>query len=170
MIKEGMFVRCPIDREHPRNPRVFATGKVLGINLFNETAHIKFADPFEQKKFFEYIPDEVHEVPIEALDHCHLFKGSAVKFNGKTAIVVEYKGKEEDYYEYYLQDLVTREYSCVNEKYLISSFISGSANPTHQLKKYEFQNPCWYLGRQIVKDTMNILDNSILGFKELNGS
>lgn len=169
MIKEGMFVRCPIDREHPRNPRIFATGKVLGINLFNETAHIKFADPFEQKKFFEYIPDEVHEVPIEALDHCHLFKGSAVKVNGKTAIVVEYKGKEEDYYEYYLQDLVTREYSCVNEKYLISSFISGSANPTHQLKKYEFQNPCWYLGRQIVKDTMNILDNSILGFKELAG-
>lgn len=44
-----------------------------------------------------------------------------------------------------------------------------SANATRQLKKYEFQNPCWYLGRQIVKDTMNILDNSIMGFKELAG-
>ena len=49
MIKEGMFVRCPIDREHPHDPRIFATGKVLSINEFNETAHIKFSDPFDQK-------------------------------------------------------------------------------------------------------------------------
>ena len=45
-----MFVRCPIDREHPHDPRIFATGKVLSINEFNETAHIKFSDPFDQKK------------------------------------------------------------------------------------------------------------------------
>lgn len=169
MIKEGMFVRCPVDRENPHNPRVFATGKVLSVNLFNETAHIKFADPFDQKKYFEYIPDEVQEAPLEALDHCHLFKDSMVKYGRKTAIVVEYKRKEDDFYEYYLQDSTTKEYCLINEKDLTASFISGSANPTHQLKKYEFQNPCWYLGRQIVKDTMNILDNSILGFKELAG-
>lgn len=162
-------MRCPIDREHPHNPRVFATGKVISINLFNETAHIKFSDPFDQKKYFEYIPDEVQEAPLEALDHCHLFKDSVVKYGRKTEVVVEYKGKEEDFYDYYLQDSYTKEYCLVNEKDLIASFISGSANPTHQLKKYEFQNPCWYLGRQIVKDTMNILDNSILGFKELAG-
>lgn len=169
MIKEGMFVRCPIDREHPHNPRVFATGKVISVNLFNETAHIKFSDPFDQKKYFEYIPDEVQEVPLEALDHCHLFKNSMVKYGRKKAIVVEYKGKEDDFYEYYLQDSITKEYCLKKEKDLIASFIAGSANPIHQLKKYEFQNPCWYLGRQIVKDTMNILDNSILGFKELAG-
>mgnify|MGYP004454801005 FL=1 len=169
MIKEGMFVRCPIDREYPHNPRVFATGKVISINLFNETAHIEFSDPFDQKKYFEYIPDEVQEAPLEALDHCHLFKNSVVKYGRKTAIVVEYKGKEDELYDYYLQDSTTKEYCLVNEKELMASFISGSANPTHQLKKYEFQNPCWYLGRQIVKDTMNILDNSILGFKELAG-
>lgn len=164
-----MFVRCPIDREYPHNPRVFATGKVISINLFNETAHIEFSDPFDQKKYFEYIPDEVQEAPLEALDHCHLFKNSVVKYGRKTAIVVEYKGKEDELYDYYLQDSTTKEYCLVNEKELMASFISGSANPTHQLKKYEFQNPCWYLGRQIVKDTMNILDNSILGFKELAG-
>lgn len=92
-----------------------------------------------------------------------------MKYGRKTAIVVEYKGKEDELYDYYLQDSTTKEYCLVNEKELMASFISGSANPTHQLKKYEFQNPCWYLGRQIVKDTMNILDNSILGFKELAG-
>lgn len=169
MIKEGMFVRCPIDREHPHDPRIFATGKVLSINDFNETAHIKFSDPFDQKKYFEYIPDEVKEAPLAALDHCHLFKGSLVKWGRRTSRVVEYKGNDSDFYEYYLQDTVTKEYRCVNEVDLVTSFISGSANPIQQLKKYEFQNPCWYLGRQIVKDTMNVLDNSILGFKELAG-
>lgn len=169
MIKEGMFVRCPIDREHPHNPRMFATGKVVNINEFNETAHIKFLDPFDQKKYFEYIPDEVEEAPLAALDHCHLFRGSLVKSGRKTAKVVEYKGNNKEFYKYYLQDTVTKEYRCVNEVDLITSFISGSANPIQQLKKYEFQNPCWYLGRQIVKDTMNVLDNSILGFKELAG-
>lgn len=164
-----MFVRCPIDREHPHDPRIFATGKVLSINEFNETAHIKFSDPFDQKKYFEYIPDEVKEAPLAALDHCHLFKGSLVKWGRKTSRIVEYKGNDRDFYEYYLQDTVTKEYRCVNEVDLVTSFISGSANPIQQLKKYEFQNPCWYLGRQIVKDTMNVLDNSILGFKELAG-
>lgn len=169
MIKEGMFVRCPIDREHPQNPRVFATGKVVSINVFNETAHIKFADPFGYKKYFEYIPEKVQEAPLKALDHCHLFKGSFVKVGNREATVVEYKGKTEDFYEYYLLDNNSKEYSCINEAELSASFFSGSANPTTQLKRYEFQNPCWYLGRQIVKDTMNILDNSILGFKELAG-
>lgn len=164
-----MFVRCPIDREHPHNPRVFATGKVVSINLFNETAHIKFYDPFDHKKYFEYIPDEVQEAPIDALDHCHLFKESVVKCNRKTAKIVEYKVNDDDFYEYYLIDSETKGYYCVNEREIIAAFISGSANATQQLKKYEFQNPCWYLGRQIVKDTLNILDNSIMGFKELAG-
>lgn len=169
MIKEGMFVRCPIDREYPNNPRVFVTGKVISINTFNESAHIKFFDPFDQKKYFEYIPDEVLEAPIATLDHCHLFKNSCVKYNKNLATVVEYKCTEDDYYDYYLSDVQTKGYICVSEKDITASFISGSANPTHQLKRYEFQNPCWYLGRQIVKDTMNILDNSIIGFKELAG-
>lgn len=169
MIKAGMFVRCPIDREYPQNPRVFATGKVISVNEFNETAYIKFADPFGYRKYFEYIPEEVQEASLEALDHCHLFKGSIVKIGRREATVVEYKGKKEDFYEYYLLDKNTKEYSCVCETELTASFFSGSASPTIQLKKYEFQNPCWYLGRQIVKDTMNILDNSIFGFKELAG-
>ena len=35
---------------------------------------------------------------------------------------------------------------------------------------YEFQNPAWYLGRSVVSKSMNILENSIYGFKELAGS
>lgn len=169
MIKEGIFVRCPIDREYPHDPRIFATGKVVSINDFNESAHIKFADPFGYKKFFDCIPEEVKEAPLAVLDHCHLFKGSMVKYGHRVATVVEYKIREDKGYNYYIQDNDSKEYMCVGEEKLTGSFFSGSANPAHQLVQYEFQNPCWYFGRQIVKDTMNILDNSIFGFKELAG-
>lgn len=169
MIKKGVFVRCPIDREYPQDPRIFATGKVVSVNEFNETAHIMFADPFGYKKFFEYIPEEVKEAPLEALDHCHLFKGSKVRYERRSAVIVEYKVRDDKCFDYYIQDDDSKEYLYVNEEKLTASFFSGAVNPVHQLAKYEFQNPCWYLGRQIVKDTMNILDNSILGFKELAG-
>lgn len=169
MIKQGMFVRCPIDRQHPSNPRLFATGKVVSINEFNETAHIVFQDPFNHIEYFDYIPPEVEEAPLSLLDHCHLFKGSLVKIGHRKAKIIEYKKCDDDRIDYYIQDCDTKEYSCVKEEDLIASFVSGAANPVHQLSKYEFQNPCWYLGRQIVKDTMNILDNSIMGFRELAG-
>ncbi|NBJ01279.1 hypothetical protein D3Z62_14345 [Lachnospiraceae bacterium] len=169
MIKKGVFVRCPIDHEYPQDPRIFATGKVVSVNEFNETAHISFSDPFGYRKFFEYIPDEVKEAPIFALDHCHLFKGAQVMYEQKPAVVVEYKIREDEGFDYYIQDSDSKEYLCVNEEKLTASFFSGAADPVRQLVKYEFQNPCWYLGRQIVKDTMNILDNSIFGFKELAG-
>lgn len=169
MIQEGMFVRCPIDREYPKNPRMFATGKVISIDKFNETAKIKFEDPFGYRKYFDYIPDEVPEIPIEALDHCHLFKESMIKVGVNTGKVVEYKKNEDETFEYYILDDSTKKYSCVNETKIHASFFSGIPNPVNQLKHYEFQNPCWYLGRQVVKETMNVLDNSIFGFKELAG-
>lgn len=56
MIKQGLFVRCPIDLEHPSEPRIFATGKVVSVNDFNESAHIVFEDPFGYRKYFDFIP------------------------------------------------------------------------------------------------------------------
>lgn len=43
MLKEGMYVRCPVDVEDPINPRVFAVGQVLKIDRFNECANIFFS-------------------------------------------------------------------------------------------------------------------------------
>lgn len=169
MIQEGMFVRCPIDREYPKNPRMFATGKVISIDKFNETAKVKFEDPFGYRKYFDYILDEVSEIPVEALEHCHLFKDSIIKVGLNTGKIVEYRKNEDETFEYYIQDDCTKKYSRVNESEIHASFFSGSPNPANQLKHYEFQNPCWYLGRQVVKETMNVLDNSIFGFKELAG-
>lgn len=169
MIKAGGFVRCPIDRENPQTPRMFATGKVVSVNNFNESAHIEFADPFGYRKYFEFIPTEVEEAPIRALEHCHLCKGAVVQYGKRAATVIAYKRNENGVYQYYIQDNGNKEYICVEEGELTASFFSGGANPVHQLKRYEFQNPCWYLGRQIVKDAMNILDNAICGFRELAG-
>ena len=87
-------------------------------------------------------------------------------------VILSYARKIEKYDPAFAKPYIDndrKEYLCVNEEKLTASFFSGAANPVHQLAKYEFQNPCWYLGRQIVKDTMNILDNSIFGFKELAG-
>ena len=169
MISVGMYVRCPIDLEFPKDPRTFATGKVKSINTFSETAHIVFLDPFNYKDIFEYIPHEVKEAPVSTLEHCHLFKRSKVKYQGQPATVIEYKKREDDYYDYYLQFENSKEFLCVGEEDIEGSFFSGMVTPSTQLSHYEFQNPSWYLGRQVVAETMNILNNSIFGFKELAG-
>lgn len=57
MIKQGLFVRCPIDLEHPSEPRIFTRqAKLLDVNDFNESAHIVFEDPFGYRKYFDFIP------------------------------------------------------------------------------------------------------------------
>lgn len=165
-----MYVRCPIDREDPSNPRLFATGRVLEIDEFNECAHVRFCDPFGYKKYFDRIPEDVDNAPLSTLDHCHLFKGSIVKIGQKAATIIEYKENKDDFDDYYLQINDNKEFIKINESKIVASFFSGSANPEHQLKNYEFQNPCWYLERQVVKETMNVLDNSMFGFKQLAGS
>lgn len=169
MIVSGMYVRCPVDREYPDNPRVFATGKVVSVNAFNETAHIKFLDPFGHRKYYDFIPENVPEVPLAAVDHCSLFKNSMIKIGKRPATIVEYKLNDNGLYDYYVRYDDTKSYEKVSEADVLASFFSGSANPIQQLKRYEFQNPCWYLGRQIVKGTMTVLDSSIFGFKELAG-
>ena len=116
MIKKGVFVRCPIDREHSRDPRIFATGKVVNVNEFNETAHVAFADPFGYRKFFEYVPEEVNEAPLAALEHCHLFKGSQVKYERRAAVIVEYKVREDEGLDYYIQDMVSKEFMDLRTK------------------------------------------------------
>ena len=151
-------------------PRVFALGKVQSVDTFKETAHVRFLDPFGYRQFYEdIVPPVAPEVPLELLDHCHIFKDSMVIINNRKAKIIEYKGSPNDEFEYYIQYLDTKKYDCVKESKITASFLSGKANPVHQLKRYEFHNPCWYFGKQVVKRTMSVLDNSIFGFKELAG-
>ena len=79
------------------------------------------------------------------------------------------KKKEDEFYDYYLENLHDKSLICVSENRIIAPFTAGKVDPASQLQHYEFQNPCWLLGRSIVTKTMNVLDNSIMGFKELAG-
>ena len=53
---------------------------------------------------------------------------------------------------------------------IVVPFTHGKVNPVSQLSRYEFQNPCWFFAHAVVSRSMNILDNSICGFKELAGA
>ena len=59
--------------------------------------------------------------------------------------------------------------SYVCESELMVSYNDFIIGPLLQLKTYEFQNPRWFTGRCVVSKTMNYIENSLYGFKELAG-
>lgn len=170
MFKSGMYVRIPFDHEYPSEPREFYTGKIVSIDEYRKTAEIDLLDPFNYQQYFYFNNMHFESVPLQALVHSHLIKGEQVQFKQTTARVIENGAKEDDYYTYYLQDDITKEYFTASEKDIIASFISGDSEPVKQLMRYEFQNPAWYLGRQVVIRTDNFLNNSVEGFRDLAGS
>lgn len=58
-------------------------------------------------------------------------------------------------------------YVCESE--ISASFNDGEVSPVWQMKNYEFQNPSWYFGRNIVSETIRIVDNAVYGLRELSG-
>lgn len=103
-------------------------------------------------------------------DHCSMFVGSLIVIKGKTCKVLSSHNTKDGFYYYYVQGLEDKQVFKVSEKDITASFNNGRVDPALQLQRYEFQNPCWYLGRAVVSRSMNILENSIYGFKELAGS
>lgn len=169
MIKEGLYVRCPlIDIQFPLDPRTFVTGKVVKINSILQTAVVKFEDPFGYRNYYDFVPTTA-EYGFAQISRCFINKGAAVKHDNRDCIVISHKNHKEGEKEYWLQDRQSKVYFKVFESKICAPFTSGESDPIQQLKNYEFQNPCWYLGRQVVQRTMNVLDNSIHGFKELAG-
>lgn len=167
MLYEGMYVRCPIDNEYPDLPRDFIMGKILEINEIAETAIVKFEDPFYFKNYYEFIPDEL-EYTLTKLKHCTAYKGAYVYYGLKKCIVVSYS-KKDDWFYYYIQQDDTGEIKYVREDEIEIPFACLNVSPVYQLAEYEFQNPIWYIGNYRVSKTMNILDSSIYGLKELAG-
>ena len=109
-------------------------------------------------------------MPISMVDHCSLFIGTDVIVKGELCkILSEQQAKDETFY-YYVQTNKDKKVFRVSEKEIIASFTNGKVDPTVQLRKYEFQNPCWFMGHAVVSRSMNILENAIYGFKELAGS
>lgn len=165
-----MYVRCPADRESISDPRVFVCGQIMSIDEFQQTVMVKIHDPFNFLLFFEDLPKGIIELPIDLVEHCSMFVGSEVIVKGEVCKVLSDRMGKDGYYNYYVQIVKDKSILRVSEKSIIASFTNGRVDPAKQLKKYEFQNPCWYMGHTVVSRSMNVLDNSIYGFKELAGS
>lgn len=170
MIKEKMYVRCPADYENIADPRIFVCGQVLEIDEFKKTVIVYINDPFNHMLFFKDLPQGKFELPQSAVDHCSMFIGSVVSIKGKLCKILSSQIGNDGFYIYFVQDVEDRKVFKVTERDIIAPFNNGRIDPAKQLKEYEFQHPCWYLGRTVVSKCLNILDNSMYGFKELAGS
>lgn len=166
MLKPRMYVRCAIDNDIEK-PRDFLMGQIIDVDTFKDTVKVEFNDPFSYRMYYDSLP-QYAEQPISDVERCQFFKDSVVLYKKR-----EYKvlicETQEDYYKYYIEDIRSHNVELVNETEIVAPFNVGKIDPAIQLKNYEFQNPCWFFGRNIVSKTMNILENSIYGFKDLAG-
>lgn len=167
MLLEKMYVRCPIDHDMI-NPRDFLMGQIIKIDTFSDTVEVVFNDPFNYRVYYDSFP-KTTPLPISMVQRCQFFIGSIVYYAKEKHRVVACVKREDSYYDYYIENLYGKELIKVPENQIIAPFTVGKVDPALQLQKYEFQNPCWIFGRSIVTRTMNVLDNSIYGFKELAG-
>lgn len=167
-LRKNMYVRCPFDRENPRIPRDFITGQITELDPIADTAMVKFMDPFNFRGYYADVPEQPINCPIQLLSRVSVYKNSDVVYHGQRYSVVS-ASFEEGWYYYYIQNDLGNNSLRVREDEILIPFTSGKVSPIEQLKKYEFQNPVWYLGRSVVSRTMRILENSVYGFKELAG-
>ncbi|MDY5579549.1 SNF2-related protein [Porcincola intestinalis] len=170
MLMEKMYVRCPADKESLSDPRIFVCGQITKVDSFKKTVCVKIFDPFSYLCFFEDLPRGEIEIPESLVQRCTFFLGTFVFVKNHQCTVLSYSKAKDGYYYYYLQDKDTKEVFQQSEKNIVAAFNNGRVDPAGQLKRYEFQNPCWFFGHSIVSKSMNVLDNSIYGFKELAGS
>ena len=170
MLSEKMYVRCPADIDSTTDPRVFVCGQVLRVDEFKKTVTVIIHDPFNYCDYFEDLPNGMVEYPEKAVVRCSLFLGTDVVYAGRVCRIIAGKKATDGYYYYYVQDEQTKSVFRVSEKEVIASLTNGKIDPSIQLKNFELQNPCWFFGHAVVSRSVNILDNSIYGFKELAGS
>lgn len=165
-----MYVRIPADLESPTNPRVFVCGQIVVIDTFKKTVKVRIHDPFSHLVFFDALPQGDIEVSFGAIQRCTFFIGSIVVYRNCPNKVLSCAKDEDGYFYYFLQNEKSKSIERVCERDIVAAFNNGRVDPADQLKRYEFQNPCWYLGHSVVSKSMNVLDNSIYGFKSLAGS
>ncbi|EGD45826.1 SNF2-related protein [Ruminiclostridium papyrosolvens DSM 2782] len=167
MLENKMYVRCPVDKD-TRNPRIFIMGQITEIDKFAETVTLKFNDPYSFRKYYEFFPETI-KCSINSVTRCKIFEGTVVQYDFKSFQVIKAIKGENGWYTYYLQAVDDKIIKKVREDSIIAPFNSCEVEPHVQLMNYEFQNPIWYIGRTIVDRTMQILENSVYGFKVLAG-
>ncbi len=167
-LQKHMYVRCPFDREHPRIPRDFITGQIVETDTIANTVTVVFRDPFCFRAYYEKVPSAPIVCQTQLLTHVSTYKGTEVLYNGERYVVISVS-REDGWYFYYIQNPLTGHRLQVCESQIEIPFTAGKVSPVEQLKRYEFQNPVWYMGRTVVSKTTKILENSVYGFQELAG-
>lgn len=167
-LQVKMYVRCPFDREKPSIPRDFITAQITEIDSIAGIAKVRCRDPFNFRAYYESVPANDFECALKLLTHVNVYEGVAVSYRGETYTVIS-TTLEDGWYYYFLQNNLTNESLKVREDKVIVPFTAGKISPITQIRRFEFQNPVWYMGRAIVGRTMKILENSVYGFKELAG-
>lgn len=172
IMKVGMYVRCPVDLEYPKDPRRFAMGQIKTVDEVFEKVHVKFWDFNDIIHYYnnivnpnDYYLKEIHRVKIMPY--------SVIEYNGYQGSVKSFSHKDEnDYYVYYIEILDGNERLIykVPEYKLKAQFTQADVQPLTQMKTYEFQNPRWYFMRRIVSKLVNVVNNSSYGFEYLVGS
>ena len=169
MLKAGMYVRCPADPESARDPRVFLCGQVVEVNEFQRSVIVEVHDPFGYDRLFAYEQKGQRTLPKGQAKRCRLFVGSEVKVGRAVCTILSAERDADGFYLYDVQMRATKDVRRVSERDITAPFTNGDVDPTVQLCSYEFQNPCWFMGRAVVSRSMNLLENAIYGFKELAG-
>ncbi len=167
-MEKGMYVRCPADYEDNVNPRIFIMGKIVDVNIISENVSVVFEDPYKVRDFYDMFPKN-GVYSFDQIERCKAFRGSKVKYSGKDYEVLEFSKDTQGWISYYLRSYISGKTELIREDKISISFTNGKVDPIYQLNKYEFQNPKWYFGRNVVSRTMSTIDNSMYGFKEIAG-
>jgi ATP-dependent helicase HepA len=175
-IKQGMYVRCNVDYEHPETPRRFALGKVESMDSSEENVLVEFYNLDKQFDYFSlyHVPkqEKYHVTQVEhvkILPNTHVEVGNE-KIRGE---IVEYSHKDDNgYFWYYVETLNGKKKKTdqISEEQIISSFNRADISPITQMLNYELNNPKWYLKREIVTNSLHTLKNATFGFDTLVGS
>lgn len=171
MLKKGMYVRCPIDKEDIFNPRKFALGQIASINEEMEEVEVVFYDFSGARQYFKDIPPQAN-FEKEIIERTKILSGSEVIIKGKrdTGHIIAFKkdDKQDTYFEYYVT--VNDKVQLYSEEDLLVEFVRSDYSPLNQLKNYELHNPIWFKYRTIVSDSIQALQNATLGFSTLIGA
>jgi ATP-dependent helicase HepA len=168
-MKERIYVRCPFDLENDVYPRDFYCGQVTSIDEFKNTALVEF---YDTNGVTTYYGDRVplkQNVSIDKLEHIRIRNGAIVKYkNAYYLVKASFLDVEQDLYHYFLKKDLSSIVEAV-ETDIVASLNDGLANPLTQIRTYEFQNPVWFFGHANVSRKMQVIRNSLYGFKELAG-
>lgn len=170
----GMYVRCPVEFEHPDLPRRFAIGRIVRVNAAQEEVMVDFFFPGDSGLMHEaYRIPKIETYTLNQINRSKILPQSPFHFvnSHEKGTVLSYSHSDwKGYYYYFVQFEGDSEISCMSEGELVVPITRGDMDVLSSFENYEFHNPQWFLHRQVVADSLHTLRNATFGFETLIGS